>query len=183
MTTTQQPTPGAKVHKFEIAGLGAFPYRFMGVTKKIFQAAPDAPVQPGSSCDYCGTGISLEYWLQSADGKRFKVGCDCILKTTSDRSLIVAVKTAKQQHEADLRQARAEKKRAAEVVEIAAAIERIGEVTAAWSEQPHPRAARGEFFANKTRMDWATWMLDNAGHAGRLTVARAIALALAEGGR
>ena len=60
--------PGAKVHKFEIAGLGQAPYRLVDVVKRVYQACEGAPVLPGSSCDYCGTGIMFEYWLASKDG-------------------------------------------------------------------------------------------------------------------
>lgn len=57
-------------HRFENAGLGKWPYRFQGV---------DDPGR-GSSCDYCGTGIRFQFWFRSADGKRFKTGCDCFYK-------------------------------------------------------------------------------------------------------
>jgi hypothetical protein len=171
--------PGQKVHKFELAGLGAAPYRFEGVEHRVFRAAPDAPAQPGGSCDYCGTGISYFYWLRSADGKRFKVGCDCILKTTSERSLVVAVKTAAQAHAADLRRERAERARLAGVARIAAAVAQLPALESTWKNEPHPRAGQGAYFDALTRWDWAIWMLDHAGMTGRLTVATAIEKALA----
>ena len=72
---------GTTVHVFERAGLGKAPFRFVSCQKKIYQAFPGAPVQPGSSCDFCGNGIMFEYWIRSSDGKDFKVGCDCVFKT------------------------------------------------------------------------------------------------------
>ena len=70
-----------KVHVFESAGLGLAPFRLDGFSESKFQAAPGAPVQPGSTCDYCGQGIMIVCAIRSADGKRFKVGCDCVAKT------------------------------------------------------------------------------------------------------
>ncbi|HWN84097.1 MAG TPA: hypothetical protein VNN99_03065 [Vicinamibacterales bacterium] len=68
------------MHPFEEAGFGRAPYALDGVTRNWFTAGPGDPGKPGGSCDYCGTGIAYEYWVRSADGRRFKVGCDCIAK-------------------------------------------------------------------------------------------------------
>jgi hypothetical protein len=165
---------GQKYHQFEIAGLGKAPYVFLGVEKRVYCACQGAPAQPGSTCDYCGTGIMLLYWLRSAVGREFKVGCDCILKTNSDRALRVAVENAKQQHDREMREARAEKKRIADLARINAAKERLSEIAEKLRAEPHPMAASGPFFAGKTRLDWAEWMLEHAGMSGRLSVARAI---------
>lgn len=44
------------IHKFELAGLGKAPFHFTGqVSEKTYQACNGAPVQPASTCDYCGT--------------------------------------------------------------------------------------------------------------------------------
>lgn len=169
---------GKKYHQFEIRGLGRAPYVFEGVSESIYQAAPDAPKQPGSSCDYCGTPIMRVFWLRAADGKRFKVGCDCILKTDSDKALRVAVLTAKQQHERELRQSRADAKRAKDVARVNAAVARLSEVADKFRAEPHPQAQSYAFLSDKTRMDWAEWMLANAGLSGRLAVACAIEKAL-----
>ncbi len=55
------------MHAFEAAGLGVAPFEFVGVLHN-----------EGSSCDYCGTRISLECWIKGAGGGQFKVGSDCI---------------------------------------------------------------------------------------------------------
>jgi hypothetical protein len=68
------------VHPFEKVGLGKAPYRFAGYGHKTFQAFPGAPVQVGTSCDFCGSGICNVFWVLSSDGNRFKTGCDCIYK-------------------------------------------------------------------------------------------------------
>jgi len=85
-------------HVFERAGLGVAPFRFVGVTESIFKAAPDAPRQPGTCCDFCGTGIMVVCIIQDANGKRFKVGSDCVAKT-GDKGLIKAFRTSPRQRE------------------------------------------------------------------------------------
>jgi hypothetical protein len=78
-------------HAFESAGLGKAPFRCVGFTRSVYQAHPDAPQQPGSSCDYCGTGIMDVALIRSVDGKTFKVGCNCVEKV-GDQGLIKAYK-------------------------------------------------------------------------------------------
>jgi hypothetical protein len=78
-------------HCFERAGLGRAPFKIVGSFECKFQAAPGAPVQPGGSCDYCGQGIMYAVAIKSADGKTFKVGCDCVART-GDAGLIKAYK-------------------------------------------------------------------------------------------
>lgn len=61
-----------------------------------------------TSCDFCGQGIQNAYTVESADGKRFKVGCDCIRKT-GDKGLTKVVTD----EEARKRRAKADAKRKA----------------------------------------------------------------------
>src|SRR5215472_10998468 len=82
-------------HVFERAGFGKRPYTLVGFHTAKFQVAPDAPVLPGSSCDYCSQAIMYVCELQSSDGRTFKVGCDCI-ERAGDRGLIRAYKTHKE---------------------------------------------------------------------------------------
>ncbi len=74
------------MHIFERAGLGAAPFRCVGFTEIVF-TMPDGTTKAGGSCDYCGTGIRDAYWIMGRDGKKFKVGCDCVEKT-GDAGLI-----------------------------------------------------------------------------------------------
>lgn len=83
------------IHPFEVAGLGLAPFRFVGMTENVYSAAPGHS-QPGGSCDYCCNGIKYECHIVSSDGKRFKVGTDCVLKLgRADNRLISSVKRAK----------------------------------------------------------------------------------------
>jgi len=68
-------------HPFERAGLGLAPFRFTHYTKAVYQAFPGAPIQSGSTCDYCGQAIMHVYHIEDRDGRKFKVGCECVLKT------------------------------------------------------------------------------------------------------
>jgi hypothetical protein len=70
------------IHPFERAGLGKAPFRCVGFYESKYQACQGAPIQPGSSCDYCSQGIMNVFRIKGADGKEFKVGCDCVAKTT-----------------------------------------------------------------------------------------------------
>ncbi len=82
-TTNTTTTPSAvtmKQHPFEKAGLGVAPFRLVGVSQSTYQACHGAPIQPGTSCDYCGTGIMYVFMVQGACGSKFKVGCDCVEK-------------------------------------------------------------------------------------------------------
>lgn len=147
------------VHKFEMAGLGKGPFQFTGrVTEKVFVACPGAPAQPGSSCDYCGTGIKFEFWVSSSDGKEFKVGCDCIHKS-GDRGLIQQISKA----ERALRDAKnkAAKERKAErlAVRVAAAKQKLPTVQGLLLSRPHPN----QYFADqgKTLLDYVNWCFEN----------------------
>lgn len=78
------------MHVFERAGLGKAPFRVVGFEQKHYCPAPGVTMV-GGSCDYCGTGIVQMFYIRGADGRRFKVGCDCVVKT-GDAGLIKAYK-------------------------------------------------------------------------------------------
>jgi len=100
------------VHKFETAGLGKAPYKFCGVTEHKFQAAPGCPIKAGASCDFCGSSIMFAAQLESADGKRFKVGCDCAL-SAGDKGMQKRVASWQKKHDRSLRDAAKARKAAA----------------------------------------------------------------------
>lgn len=156
----------AKVHVFQRAGLGLAPFRFVGIEEKWFVACPGEPKRPGSSCDYCGTGIAFECWVRSADGKRFKVGNECIEKA-GDSGLKRAVAPIVRKRNNDKADAR-----------IAAATARLDEVRAALEAQPHPyvfMAAKGH-----TALSFVEFNLRCAGRSGKVKAARMIEKALAK---
>ncbi|MEI6881324.1 MAG: hypothetical protein WCK82_08345 [Bacteroidota bacterium] len=84
-------------------------------------------LQPGGTCDYCGTGIRYEFFIRSLCGKVSKVGCDCVAKLNrADNVLVSKVHKAKLAFEANRRQAKknAECKARVEARKAAEAIER-----------------------------------------------------------
>lgn len=102
----------SSVHPFQRAGLGLAPFRVVEFSKSVYRAHPDAPIQPGDACDYCGTGIMNVYHIKSDDGRSFVVGCDCVAKT-GDAHLVRQVKDAKRHADRGARAARREANRAA----------------------------------------------------------------------
>lgn len=174
-------TTGAIIHPWERAGLGPAPYRFSGFSRETYQACPGAPIQPGTSCDYCGTGIVDTFWITAANGARFKVGSDCIRRlaikcaTTSEKRAIANVLAGVRKVAREATHARQDAK-----IEEGRRLVQAPAVRATLAAKPHPvewRAARGE-----TLLDSITWGLANGGRAGKCAAARYIAkIAKAEG--
>jgi hypothetical protein len=169
---TATVTTAQVIHPFEAAGLGLAPFRFAGFEIKTYQACHGAPIQPGSSCDYCANAIMNCYWIRSADGKRFKVGCDCVMRLNRlDNRLISEVERAKRVHDRTLSAARRAAKRPAQDARVDAARQLLAgvELRARLAAKPHPYK-----FADKSLLDYCLWMLENAGLTGRLAVAKLV---------
>lgn len=153
---------GDTYHVFEKAGLGQAPFTFTGCSKSEYQAHPDAPVQPGSSCDYCGTAIKIVCHIRSNDGKYFKVGNECVNKT-GDVGLKshVAVEIARHR-----RQQRHE--REAQIIEQGLAL--LPKLQETLSALPHPQAWAQQ--KGLTKLDYVQWMLKNSGTTGKVSMAK-----------
>jgi hypothetical protein len=117
-----------KLHPFEKAGLGKSPFRVVAFTVKRgpittvsngVTVSVGSPGQPMGSCHFCGTGIANVYVIESSDGVRSDVGCECVNKT-SDVGLTTTVKKMKRDHDRTLRQKRKVAKREAQAVKSAA---------------------------------------------------------------
>lgn len=164
------PNPSA-VHPWERCGLGVAPYKLVGAGQMTYQATPDAPVQPGTCCDFCGQGIVNVYFIRAACGSAFKVGCDCVRKACSKKEgVYTQVEKARKKHEAELRAVRDARK----TDEIDALIAEHRDALAA---KPHPRdwaAAKGE-----TMLDHVEWMRKNCGASGRAKLLKAIKAVIA----
>lgn len=139
------------VHTFQERGLGIAPFHFVRSYESKYCACPGAPVQPGTCCDYCGTGIMQVYVIADVNGKEFKVGCECV-KKTADAGLIDVVKreVARRKREVknNLRIARQTRLR-----ELFA----TPKVKEAFTARKHPNA----YFASqgKTYADYVEYML------------------------
>lgn len=168
MTTTTRArdgeTVGETIHVFERAGLGRAPFRCVGFYESKFQAVPgdpNCPIQPGTSCDFCGQGIMYVARIKDADGKEFKVGCDCVART-GDKGLrrIIDRKVAERRTAASKRNADAK---------IEAALAALPAVASKLAAKPHPRA-----YAGLSLLSWVEWMLSHAGRKGKVEAAKAI---------
>lgn len=175
MSETKTP---AKVHPFERAGLGLPPFRCVGMEVKTYQACHGAPIQPGAACDYCGTGITNCYAIQSADGKRFVVGSDCVMKCERECAGTDAEKVARKLHEDVLRvkRAAAHKRDDAKIAAIAERLASPG-IRRALAAIPHSLKWRAE--QGGTRLEELDWLMANAGRAGKLRVGKGIDAAIA----
>lgn len=144
-----------KVHAFEEAGLGISPFHFVRNYESKYCACPGAPVQPGTCCDFCGTGIMQVYILADVNGRECKVGCECV-KKTGEAGLIDVVK-----REAARR--KREKKNNARIVRQTRLRELLetDAVKTDFGARPHPNT----YFASqgKTYMDYAEYMLTYGG--------------------
>jgi hypothetical protein len=103
------------VHPFEKAGLGQAPFRCVGMVENVFML-PDGNSKAGGFCDYCYTGIRYEFHIESADQKKFKVGCDCVRRT----GLITGFSEVRAKYAREKRQAGAAVRREAREAEWAA---------------------------------------------------------------
>lgn len=157
----------AGCHTFEAAGLGKAPFKFIGYEEKLHQAAPGEPVKAGGSCQYCFQSVRHAYWIKSADGKKFYVGSECVNKT-GDKGLVDHVK-----REAN-RQKRAQQVDREEA-RIAKSVAKLADeaVRAELESRPHPKGFTDrETGKALTALDWVEWFLANAGHRGKLQIAR-----------
>lgn len=157
------------IHPFERAGLGRAPFRCVGFYESKYQAIPgdpSCPIQPGSMCDYCAAGIMNVFVIKSADGKEFKVGCDCVAKTYDA--------CAKTELERDARRLRDEVNRRRTAYlngrkdqRIAAALTKL---------ETNREVLAGKSIATRTyernALECFDWMFKNSGRTGKLKAAK-----------
>ncbi|MGH7164981.1 MAG: hypothetical protein ACREIS_05585 [Nitrospiraceae bacterium] len=152
-------------HVFE--HLGQAPYRFVGYSQETYQACPGAPIQPGTSCDHCGTGISDVFRFVSADGRGFKVGSMCVDKA-GDRGL-------KKQIGSTVNEVRRKRQAERDRVRIGAAKAWFDGNRAAFEAEAHPRGFKDrETGQALTLADYIEWMFANAGTTGKVATAKMI---------
>jgi hypothetical protein len=160
----ESETVGSVLHAFERAGLGKAPFRYVGSYESKFQACPGAPVKAGSSCDYCAESIMYVCVIRSADGREFKVGCDCAARV-GDAGLKKIIDRKVAERRTDAAHKRADAK-------IAAAVSMLPAVEDKLRAQPHPYAWQADKGA--TMLDRVTWLLANAGRKGKVEAAKLI---------
>jgi hypothetical protein len=152
-----------KMHCFEAAGLGKAPFRYLGMQhqeigygQRVIGSAGGIPIttKPGGSCEYCGAYIVNMFTIESADGRRFVVGCECVRKT-GDSGLIRLV-------DEDIKKAEREKRRAKKLAEVQSAKEyceaNLQTASGKLSELPHPSPWLAQ--EGKTEFDYVKWNID-----------------------
>jgi hypothetical protein len=165
----------ATVHPFEKAGLGVAPFKFIGVEYRVgsLKSVVDgitcevgSPGQPMGCCDYCGQGIAECCVIKDANGKTFIVGNVCVGKTKGSDAKLVSV-TEKAVKAA--RKLRTAERKGTRIQDAKDRLTHDAGLRKALYAMPHPNG-----WANKTRLDWALWMMDHAGTAGRIKVCQVI---------
>lgn len=165
------------IHPFEKRCLGLAPFRCTGSYESKYQAIPgdpSCPIQPGSTCDYCGQGIVNVFTIKSSDGKTFKVGCDCVAKTARE--------CAKTELERDARKVVDDVNK----IKTAAANKRKDVVIAVAMTKLEANASRLDvmieiYGKHRNAFDWLRWMFANGGRTGKLKAAKQLDEILARG--
>lgn len=100
------------IDKWEIQGLGKGPFRCVGMFKmpnKETATIHDYMALPqgygAGCCAVCGTGLVYNYMINSADGRKFVVGCDCVWKR-GDTVVVNEMKKLKRDHEVSAKAAK-----------------------------------------------------------------------------
>lgn len=169
-------TTVTKIHKFEAAGLGKAPFKYVGYSREVYQAIPgdpSCPIQPGGSCDYCGQAIYDQFKVKSADGKVFKVGCDCIAKVGD-----AGLRKVMDAHKAKLARDKRHAKEAIVLAQLGATMADPA-IRAKLASLPHPNP-QAWIKEPQNALTWAEWMMRCCGAAGRARFQKALAAMLAE---
>ena len=156
------------MHKFEKAGLGLPPYRLVEYERKVYQACQGAPIQPGTVCDYCSTAIMDVFWILSADGKKFKVGSDCVKKAEAGNGMTKLWNDVERAAKLLKKKAAAEKL----VIRVAAAMKIFNANPLLFTDKPHP----SEYYAGlgKTFGDYIAWCFKHDGASGLTAICKLI---------
>lgn len=129
------------IHKLEELGLGKAPFRIVGFyampSRALLEANPTAynmalKMAPADvsvgTCAMCGVGLTNNYIIRSADGKKHAVGCDCVLKINNTR-LTTDIKELQRKARREKKEAERQAKAAAYEAELQAQKDRNGGLT------------------------------------------------------
>lgn len=165
------------LHVFERSGLGKAPFRFVGMLQQDI-AYGEAVIsreggilvttKPGGSCDHCGAYIVNMFQIESSDGKRFKVGSDCVLKT-GDIGLAKIVKAKV----SELNKVRTDARNADRIETLKLQLS-DNAIRAKLREFPHPHGFKG-----KTLLNFVEYMNLRGGTSGKVKAAKKVAAVVA----
>lgn len=160
------------IHPFEKAGLGKAPFHYVGMVEQEMKYGErvigsvggiEITTKPGGTCEFCGHYILNIFMVESSDGKRFKVGCDCIKKVGDNNLVKLVSKDVKKMKE---------QREVARIQEAKAALPTAHKLFG----QSHPNAYHAS--QGKTMVHYLEWMFKNAGRSGQLQAARIIEAAI-----
>jgi hypothetical protein len=164
------------IHPWQAAGLGLAPFRWIGVERKVgpivtvgkdgLEWSVGAPGQPMGTCAYCGQGIAECHEIESADKKRFIVGCDCVARVHAKGDKVL---TAVEKASRDLRNAAARARNKVKSDDSLAQVRALlaDEVNRA-KLSAKPSAYAWKAAQGLTALDDAEWMANQCGHSGRV---------------
>lgn len=139
--------------------MGQAPFRVIGVEEKVFRAFPGDTGKAGGTCDFCGTGIRWVYTIESADGKRWGIGCDCV-RHVGDSGL--------KRQATEMQRGIDRKNRMKKAIEKAAILKQWwAEHRAELAEYPHPFSQHAK--AGKTYADYIDYCLVGAAESSQVT--------------
>lgn len=173
-----------EIHPFERSGCGIAPFRLVGVETTEDRQERNSYLRGigeayttnmcGGTCEHCGTPIWTVCIIADAHGKRFKVGSDCVLKTYRDHATDRAAAKLVADTKRRVNKIRTDKANARKDARIEAAREAMtrDDVREALAAQPHPRKWCAD--AGMTLLDWAEWMMKNAGRKGKCEAAAVV---------
>lgn len=150
------------IHAFEQAGLGKAPFRYVGMEyqeisygQAVVGHAGGVPIttKPGGLCAYCGQYIVNMFGVESADGNRFHVGCECIRKT-GDAGMMKLVAADEKKRKNAQREAAEKRRKENDRHTCLYDLETVAHLLAA---NPHPNNYRAN--EGDTEFDYVRWMI------------------------
>ena len=111
-------------HRWEIDGYGKAPFKVVGIfempPRSLQEANPSAynramkDLPSGyhcGTCGICGAPLKVNYLIESADGQRFSVGCECVNKAGNENTTteMKELKRKRDKERRELRRAEAKK--------------------------------------------------------------------------
>lgn len=168
-----RPEPVVGTHRWEVAGLGKAPYRFLGTEDTNAAVDPQTGMRrlgtdkdgithwtsPGGTCAFCGQCIFVLCKFRSADGQEFHVGQDCAQKS-GDAGIVKAVAHAERKRQAAKRATKA----AAVAVRLGTLLD-TPSVRTLLGSLPHPHPVNAS--KGRTLLEWADFVRDYGGAQGK----------------
>lgn len=163
------------MHPFEKAGLGKAPFRCLGLEyqeirygeRVVNVGGVECTTKPGGTCALCGQYIVNMFRIESADGQRFHVGSDCVLKTCDKHDDIVQQVNEELSKKRKAARQTATQRKWHKVHETMSKIDDPA-FAAHLRSLPHPK------IDGMTLLDWVQWMSKYAGLSGMERVCKVI---------